>query len=118
LRLLQYLAAGVPAVASPVGTQARIVDCGGALPARTGAEWAVAIERLLKDTELRAQLAGIGRALVEKRYAPSAWFAKALAAWCGIQCTSGGLTSLGAKQKRTQSGTKEYRISNKEFPDS
>ena len=33
LRLLQYLAAGVPAVASPVGIQAEIVRAGAALPA-------------------------------------------------------------------------------------
>ena len=39
LRLLQYMAASVPAVASPVGTQEEVTAAGAAIPASSDADW-------------------------------------------------------------------------------
>ena len=48
-RLTQYMAAGIPSVASPVGAQAEITDYGAALPAVSDAEWVGAVRRILAD---------------------------------------------------------------------
>jgi glycosyltransferase involved in cell wall biosynthesis len=67
-KLLQYYAAGLPAIASPVGVN-RALAGGGAILARGPAEWAVALERLANDAPLRAELGAKGRAFVARRYA-------------------------------------------------
>ncbi len=64
-KLLQYYAAGLPAVASPVGVHRTLAE-GGALLARTPAEWTAALRRLLEEGGARGPL---GRAFVERRYA-------------------------------------------------
>lgn len=66
-KLLQYMAAGVPVVASPLGVNRELVERSGAgLLAETPAEWSEALERLLGDVELRRQMAARGRAFVEQ----------------------------------------------------
>jgi len=74
LKLLQYMAAGVPAVASPVGVNAEIVqhDKNGLL-ARDGNEWLAAVRLLLADEPLRARLGKAARLRVETDYSLSAW---------------------------------------------
>lgn len=67
-KLLQYYAAGLPAVASPVGVQRTLAE-GGALLARTPAEWTAALRRLLDE---RGHRGPKGRAFVERRYAAPA----------------------------------------------
>jgi glycosyltransferase involved in cell wall biosynthesis len=67
-RLLQYYAAGLPAVASPVGVQRTLAE-GGALLARTPAEWTAALLRLRAEGGVRGPK---GRAFVERRYAAPA----------------------------------------------
>jgi glycosyltransferase involved in cell wall biosynthesis len=67
-KLLQYYAAGLPAVASPVGVHRTLAE-GGALLARTPAEWAAALRRLLDERGSRGPK---GRAFVERRYAAAA----------------------------------------------
>lgn len=68
-KAIQYLACGVPCVASPVGVLEDIV-----LPGETGllagdaAAWVEACARLLGDADLRARLGGAGRDLVSARY--------------------------------------------------
>ncbi len=83
LRLLQYLAAGIPAVASPVGVQAEIVRAGAALPATSDSDWCRALHRLLNEPSLVAELTARGRELVRERFSTSsrADFAREL--WCG-----------------------------------
>ncbi len=69
-KLLQYLALGVPAVASAVGMNREVAgeseDCG--LLAATPAEFAGQCGRLLDDEPLRRRLGEQGRALVAARY--------------------------------------------------
>jgi glycosyltransferase involved in cell wall biosynthesis len=73
LKVLQYMAAGLPVVANPVGVQAQMIVHGvtGYL-ARTATEWSTAIGRLAHDPALRARMGKAGRALVEKRYSVAA----------------------------------------------
>jgi glycosyltransferase involved in cell wall biosynthesis len=72
-KLLQYMAAGVPAVASPVGMNAELVRSGenGLLAADPGA-WRAALEALAADPALRARLGAAGRATVAGGYSPAA----------------------------------------------
>jgi glycosyltransferase involved in cell wall biosynthesis len=77
LKVLQYMAAGLPVVANPVGVYREMVIHGetGFL-ASTPDEWAEAVARLVADPQLRNKLGSAGRYLVERRYSMSAWGAK------------------------------------------
>ncbi|MBX3442799.1 MAG: glycosyltransferase family 4 protein [Planctomyces sp.] len=69
LKLLQYMAAGLPTAASPVGVNPEILSPGeSGFLAGTQAEWETALERLLTDGDLRARFGRAGRRLVEERY--------------------------------------------------
>ncbi|MBI3091845.1 MAG: glycosyltransferase family 4 protein [Candidatus Tectomicrobia bacterium] len=69
LKLLQYLAAGVPVVASPVGVNKEIVRPGlnGYLAAQAR-EWLERLEELARQPALRARLGAWGRKDVEARF--------------------------------------------------
>jgi hypothetical protein len=83
LRLLQYLAAGVPAVAAPVGTQKEIIRLGGALTARSPAEWNAAIENILAEKDLSAELSARGLQLAKDHFSLAVWASRVLSAWMG-----------------------------------
>jgi len=69
LKALQYMAVGVPTVASPVGVNTEIViDGQNGFLASTEGEWIDKLSRLLGDQALREQLAREGRRTVEERY--------------------------------------------------
>jgi glycosyltransferase involved in cell wall biosynthesis len=71
-KLLQYLACGVPAVASPVGANVGIADEGrAAILADDDDGWHAALTRVLDDDEHAASLAERGRAHVTERFAAS-----------------------------------------------
>jgi glycosyltransferase involved in cell wall biosynthesis len=82
LRLLQYLAAGIPAVAAPVGTQADIIRLGAALPAEDDDGWRSGIHRLLTDPGAVAGLVARGREIVREHYSLETWSPRLLAIWC------------------------------------
>ncbi len=69
LKILQYMAAGLPVVASPVGVQADIVEDGrtGVL-ASSQEEWTRAVLELAADREKRQRFGEAGRAKVEREY--------------------------------------------------
>lgn len=72
-KLLQYMALGVPALASPVGTNITIADEGrAALLASANEDWIAAIERLRTDAALRTTLRERGRRRVEEHYSVQA----------------------------------------------
>jgi glycosyltransferase involved in cell wall biosynthesis len=77
LKLLQYMAAGLPVVANPVGVQASIVRHGetGFL-AETDEQWLQAIGRLAHDAPLRQRMGRAGRELVEREYSVPAGAAR------------------------------------------
>ena len=68
LKLLQYMAAGLPAVASPVGVNAEIVIQGetGFL-ARREEDWGAALEELVRSADLRRSMGAGGRHRCEER---------------------------------------------------
>jgi glycosyltransferase involved in cell wall biosynthesis len=74
LKVLQYMAAGLPVVANPVGMNREMVVHGqtGFL-ASTPGEWSTAIERLAADPALRARLGLAGRELVQQQYSVERW---------------------------------------------
>jgi glycosyltransferase involved in cell wall biosynthesis len=69
LKVLQYMAAGLPVVANPVGVHAEMVRHGetGFL-ASSPAEWAEAIGALARDPDLRERMGRAGRKRVEASY--------------------------------------------------
>ncbi len=77
LKVLQYMAAGLPVVANPVGVQREMVRHGetGFL-AETPAQWVEAVGRLAQDKRLRRRMGQAGRALVESGYSVAAGAAR------------------------------------------
>ena len=74
LKVLQYMAAGLPVVANPVGMNREMVIEGetGFL-ASTEEQWAEAVARLARDPDLRRRMGAAGRRLVEKHYSVERW---------------------------------------------
>ncbi len=66
-KIIQYMAAGLPVVASPVGVNARLVQ-GAGLLAQTPEQWAEAISRLAGDADLRRAYGEAGRRRVEAEF--------------------------------------------------
>lgn len=70
LKVLQYMAAGLPVVSSHAGVNAEVVDDGqtGYLVTRPE-DWAEAIARLAADQPLRCRMGALGQEKVRQRYA-------------------------------------------------
>lgn len=68
-KLIQYMACGLPVVASPVGVNSEIVTQGvSGLLASTTEEWVNALQRLIDDQMLGRQMGLEGRRTVESRF--------------------------------------------------
>jgi hypothetical protein len=72
-KLLQYFAAGVPGVASPVGVNAELIADGRGLAAHSDAEWEHALVELQSDAEARRQRGLAARRYVEQHYSYQRW---------------------------------------------
>ena len=73
-KLLQYMAAGLPVIASPVGINRRLVADGhNGFHAVTPADWRLAIERLARREDLRRAFGRAGRDWVVQHYSVSRW---------------------------------------------
>ncbi|MGI5193023.1 glycosyltransferase family 4 protein [Streptomyces sp. CA-288835] len=73
-KLLQYGAAGLPAVASPVGVNAEMLSLFGMPAARSTADWTDAILGLLESaTKDRERLGRRAREITRQRYSYEAW---------------------------------------------
>jgi glycosyltransferase involved in cell wall biosynthesis len=81
-KLIEYLAVGVAAVASPVGVNREICgeDESRGLLAATPDEWREKIERLIADADLRRRLGQAGREFVLREYDLS----RAVDAWASL----------------------------------
>jgi glycosyltransferase involved in cell wall biosynthesis len=74
LKLLQYMAAGTPAVASPVGVNGEIVVHGRNGYLADGEDsWLAALRALAASASLRARVGAAGRRTVEERFSLDAW---------------------------------------------
>lgn len=95
-KLIQYMACGLPVVASPVGVNTQIVQHGvNGFLASTSHDWAVALRALAADPALRARMGAAGRAQVERQYALSV-AAPQLAAWLrGVASGTPGVAAEG-----------------------
>jgi glycosyltransferase involved in cell wall biosynthesis len=72
-KVLQYFAAGVPAVASPVGVARELIGGDRGLIASTPDEWYRCLSVLIDDPQRRAELGAAGRVFVERRYSYGVW---------------------------------------------
>ena len=78
-KLLQYMAAGLPVVASPVGFNRELVRHGvNGFLADSAEEWERYLTQLLNDRDLRRRMGQQGRQLVEKEFSLRPMFAKLL----------------------------------------
>lgn len=68
-KLIQYMACGIPVIASPIGVNSQIVTHGeNGFLARSGQEWDEALCKLLGDDELRRSMGVAGRQKVDDCY--------------------------------------------------
>jgi len=68
-KLIQYLVLGIPAVASPVGVNSRIIEEGvNGYLADDPQAWQAALHKLLSDATLRARLGAAGREKIVRDY--------------------------------------------------
>jgi len=73
-KLIQYMACGLPVIASPVGVNSEIVEHGvNGFLASNEVEWREALDALLTDPELRARMGAAGRKKVEAQYSLQVW---------------------------------------------
>jgi len=73
-KLLQYMAAALPCVASPVGANTEaVLDGINGFHATDVDTWEVSLEKLILSPELRAKFGAKGRQHVEQRYALSSY---------------------------------------------
>jgi len=69
LKLIQYLAVGVPGIAAPVGVNSEILDNNqNGFAAQTTDEWLAALRLLTSHPEIRQQMGHRGRQTVERKY--------------------------------------------------
>jgi glycosyltransferase involved in cell wall biosynthesis len=86
LKVLQYMACGVPVVASPVGVNQEIIRDGenGCLAAKED-EWVDKLTLLLSDEALRRKLGQEGRKTVEDHYSLKRWGPKVASLYKSLQ---------------------------------
>ncbi len=101
LKVLQFMAAGLPVVANPVGVHCQMVVPGetGFL-ARTPAEWAEAIALLAGDPALRARLGEAARRRVEQEYSVARWSGE-FVAWLNRSVGATAASNCGEFEHRT-----------------
>jgi len=74
-KIIQYMAAGLPVVASPVGANIDVVRHGvNGFLAGTEDEWERSLHRLLTDPGLREEMGLRGRQTVRERYSLEIWW--------------------------------------------
>ncbi len=74
LKVLQYMAAGLPVVANPVGMNCELVQHGeNGLLASTPEEWSDAIRLLAEAPDLRRRMGVAGRCIAEQKFSVNAW---------------------------------------------
>ena len=73
-KVLQYMAAAIPAIATPIGIIPEYIRDGvsGCL-ATDETEWLQKLIRLIDDTELRDHIGAEGRKVVQARYSAQMW---------------------------------------------
>lgn len=84
LKLIQYMAVGLPGVASPVGVNSEIVEHGtSGFVANTEQDWFRILQQLLIDTDLRTRVGTAARQRAAELYSIEANVEKLEAVLCG-----------------------------------
>ena len=84
-KLVQYMASGVPVIASPVGVNRDMVEPGvNGFLASEAEQWEAALDQLAIDRALRARLGAAGRARVERDYCVQATAPRFIAGVKGV----------------------------------
>lgn len=79
-KILQYMSASLPVVASPVGINCQLIDNGTRGLLASGKEgWREALAMLIAAPALRLSMGQAGRAFVEQNYSVRRWFPQMLA---------------------------------------
>jgi len=74
LKIRQYMAVGIPCVASPVGVIRELIDDGAnGFLADSDQEWVEKLTRLIDDPGLRERMGRKGRRTIEERYSGEVW---------------------------------------------
>jgi glycosyltransferase involved in cell wall biosynthesis len=74
LKLLQYMASGIPSVASPVGMNREIIQDGkNGFLCSTVDEWYEKLLRLCEDSELRKKVGFEGKKTIQDKYSINIW---------------------------------------------
>jgi glycosyltransferase involved in cell wall biosynthesis len=78
-KIIQYMSLGIPAVASPVGVNSRIIDHGkNGFICSTDAEWMEALRALIRDPSLRKDMGEEGRKKIIAQYSTQSRYAEFL----------------------------------------
>jgi glycosyltransferase involved in cell wall biosynthesis len=73
-KAIQYMAAGIPTVVSPVGMATDLVQHSvNGFCARTPEEWFEALDRLVSDVQIRRRFSEEGRKTIESHYSLQRW---------------------------------------------
>lgn len=71
-KMLQYMAAGLPVIVSPVGMNQQVLEKGQiGLAARTNDQWTEALEALYRDPSMARTMGRLGRQIAETHYSVS-----------------------------------------------
>lgn len=74
-KILQYMSASLPVVASPVGMNTQLIEHGSrGLLASSPQDWRESLATLMVQPELRRTMGHAGRAFVEQHYSIRTWF--------------------------------------------
>ena len=88
-KLIQYMAAGLPVVASPVGMNRQVVEPGINGFLATGTEdWRTALASLAADPDLRRRMGEAGRQRVRERYCEAVVGPRVVALFAGMPDTA------------------------------
>lgn len=94
LKVLQYMAAGLPVVANPVGVQTELIRQGeNGFIVETEAEWVQAINLLREDADLRRRMGLAGRQRVERDFSLNAGARLWLDNLCSRRLQPAGVTA-------------------------
>ena len=78
-KIIQYMALGIPVIASPVGVNAAIISDGvNGFLAKTESEWAEKLSLLINNPDLRDKFAQAGRETIEQHYSVDMNYKKVL----------------------------------------
>jgi len=111
LKVLQYMAAGLPVVANPVGMNRRMVIPGetGFL-ASTPGQWAEAVARLAADPQLRCPMGAAGRRMIEQEYCVADWGPRLAEVVAAVACHERGFPRPSFLRARHPAEQRRYHL--------